>query len=296
MSTSVTTAFVTEFDSELNLAFQREGGMLLPTVTHRRNVVGSTYTFEHVGTGAAVTKSRHGTITPMSLTYTAPTATIADFYAGDWHDKLDASKAKIDVNKGIALTGAQALGRKVDTQLLTAMTATTQASVTLTLTTIGLARSGLLSWVKELVGNDVPNDGRLFGTLSPTLWAIAETIPQFASLDYVGPNGMPYPSGAPGFRQFRKWNGVLWCVHTGLTNIGAASCEGFVYHQRAIGYASGKLDGNVADGQMAKADITWHGDRAAWFVNNMMSGGAALIDDSGVIQGTWDDSSAVPTA
>ena len=42
------------------------------------------------------------------------------------------------------------------------------------------------------------------------------------------------------------------------------------------------------------ADITWHGDRAAFFVNHYMSGGAALIDDTGVIELTLDDSATLP--
>ena len=33
-----------------------------------------------------------------------------------------------------------------------------------------------------------------------------------------------------------------------------------------------------------QSDITWHGDRAAWFVNNMMSQGACLIDAAGVVR------------
>ena len=33
-----------------------------------------------------------------------------------------------------------------------------------------------------------------------------------------------------------------------------------------------------------KTDITWHGDYAAHFVNNMMSQGACLIDPKGVIK------------
>ena len=46
------------------------------------------------------------------------------------------------------------------------------------------------------------------------------------------------------------------------------------YHKTAVGHAAG------AD---VKTDITWHGDRAAHFVNNMMSQGAALIDTTGVV-------------
>ncbi|HRQ60217.1 MAG TPA: phage capsid protein, partial [Alphaproteobacteria bacterium] len=36
-------------------------------------------------------------------------------------------------------------------------------------------------------------------------------------------------------------------------------------------------------------DITWHGDRAAHFVNSMMSQGAALIDEAGVVKIECDE-------
>jgi hypothetical protein len=32
-----------------------------------------------------------------------------------------------------------------------------------------------------------------------------------------------------------------------------------------------------------KSDISWHGDRAAHFVSNMMSQGAVLVDADGVV-------------
>jgi hypothetical protein len=38
-----------------------------------------------------------------------------------------------------------------------------------------------------------------------------------------------------------------------------------------------------AAGADVTTDVTWHGDRASHFVNNMMSQGAALIDASGVV-------------
>lgn len=48
----------------------------------------------------------------------------------------------------------------------------------------------------------------------------------------------------------------------------------FYYHKAAVGHAA------ASD---VEADVTWHGDRAAHFVNNMMSQGAGLIDENGVI-------------
>jgi hypothetical protein len=33
-----------------------------------------------------------------------------------------------------------------------------------------------------------------------------------------------------------------------------------------------------------QTDVTWHGDRAAHFVNNMMSQGAVLISGDGIVR------------
>ena len=49
----------------------------------------------------------------------------------------------------------------------------------------------------------------------------------------------------------------------------------YFYHRNVVGHAVG---------QEVTTDITWHGDRAAHFVNNMMSQGAVLIDDLGVVR------------
>jgi hypothetical protein len=68
----------------------------------------------------------------------------------------------------------------------------------------------------------------------------------------------------------------------------------------AVGYAAGEhpanLAGTMAGESSVGADITWHGDRAAHFVNHAMSGGACMIDDTGVIEGNLDDTGTVPAS
>ena len=55
--------------------------------------------------------------------------------------------------------------------------------------------------------------------------------------------------------------------------------------ERLLRIASNVLPGYThAVAQDVVTDITWHGDRAAHFVNNMMSQGATLIDDSGIVR------------
>jgi hypothetical protein len=143
MSTSITTAFVAQYESEVHHLFQRFGGTLRSAVRTKTDVVGSTTTFQKIGQGSASTKARHGVITPMNVAHTTATATLADFYAGDWVDRLDEAKVNHDERQALAKAGASALGRKIDDQILTAMDSTTQTTVTFPMTAIASQSSRL---------------------------------------------------------------------------------------------------------------------------------------------------------
>lgn len=296
MSTSITTAFITDYEARVQDVFQRRGSLLRPAVRVKDNVVGSTAVFQKIGSGTATTKARHGTITPMNQTHTAPSATLVDFYGGDWVDKLDEAKVSIDERMAIARGGAMALGRKVDSQITTALDATTQSTITYTVTSAAAIQSSLLQLAEALDDNEVPNDGLRYGALTPRAWAQAMVVDAFASADYVGSNGLPYVMGAPVQELWKQYLGINWKVHSGLPGKGTATAKIFVWHRDAVGYAIAKAAGNMAGTNAVSADITWHGDRAAHFVNHMMSGGAVLIDDTGVIEGNLDDTAAIATS
>jgi len=296
MSTSITNAFITAYEAKVHLVFQRMGTVLLQAVRWKRDVVGSTAVFQVIGTGAATTKARHGTITPMNQTHSTATATLADFYAGDWVDALDEAKINIDERDALSKSGAMALGRKIDDQIFVAMDAANTDNVTWA--TLGVVsekqtRANLLSMVENLYNNDVPNDGEIFGALSSGAWAFAMTVDEFASSDFVGANGLPWTQGMPTAR-FREWMGVKWTMHTGVPRAQSATSAQFLWHRSSIGYASGKHPKNFANRGAIVADITWHGDRAAHFVNHMMSGGAVVIEAAGIIEGIFDDTSSLP--
>ena len=298
MSTSIDTAFVTDYVADVHESFQRRGAFLLNSVRHKPNIVGSTTTFQKVGSGIATTKARHGTITPMNQTHTAPSVTLEDFYAGDWVDALDEAKVNIDERRVIANGGAFALGRKVDEQITTVLDSTTQSTISWTLTSAAAVRNALLNMVEALDSNDVPNDGQRYGVLTPKAWSHAMTVKEFSSSDYVGVNGLPLTMGAP-IGKWKSWMNVLWGVHSGLPGKGTATAKVFTYHKTAVGYASAKKvapSGQFIGNGPVAADITWHGDRAAHFVNHMMSGGSVMIDDAGVIEGNLDDTAAIATA
>ena len=294
MSTSIDQAFVRQYEAEVHHLFQRQGGYLRATVRTKDSVKGKSTTFQKIGKGVASTKARHGVITPMNQDHTAVECTLADFYAGDWVDKLDEAKTNHDERMAIAQGGAWALGRKVDDQILVAADATTQTAVTWTYTTAATIENSLISTLGALNDLDVPNDGQRFVVLTPKAYQAAMKVESFASGDFVDPANKPFEQGVPTFA-WRRWMGALWTSHTGTPGKGLSTAKGFAYHRSAMGYASGANAGAVDGNQAVAADITWHGDRAAHFVNHMMSGGACLIDDTGVIELDLDDTAALPT-
>ena len=296
MSTSIDTAFITSFEAKVHEVFQRKGSQLKDAVRMKTDVVGSTAVFQKVGTGTATTKARHGTITPMNQTHTAPQCTLADFYAGDWVDKLDEAKININERDVIANGGAMALGRKVDDQITTVLDTTTQSTVTLTVTTKANILATALEFAEAAWANDVPNDGEVYAAVTARYWSQLMLLDQFQNADYVGTDGQSFRTGPvsmPG--RWKDWMGIKWKMQTGLPGAGTSTAKCFIWHKSAIGYAVAASAGNVAGRAPVSADITWHGDRAAHFVNNMMSGQACLIDDTGVIEGNLDDTAAIPT-
>ena len=60
-------------------------------------------------------------VTPMELAHTTVEATMSDFYAAEYIDKLDELKTNINERQAVATSAAAALGRKTDDILYTAM-------------------------------------------------------------------------------------------------------------------------------------------------------------------------------
>ncbi len=297
MSTSIPNSFIKQYESDVHHVFQREGGYLRNTVRFKTGVIGSSTTFQKVGKGTATTKARHGVVTPMNQDHTPLTATLEDFYAPDWVDKLDEAKTNIDERMVIAKGGAWAIGRKVDNQILTLLDATTQAAVTITVTSRAAIRAGFATWAKEVWANDVPNDGQVYGVMTPTLWAQAELLDEFSSADWVSTDGRPYVTGMPTGGKFRDWKGIKWMMHTDAAlGMDTATAKGWIWHKMAVGYATGAHANNNAENDAIRADIWWSGERQSHLITHCMSGGGVLIDDTGVIEATWNDTTAIATS
>jgi hypothetical protein len=272
VSATIDQAFVKQFQAEVHEAFQRQGSKLRPTVRSKTGVAGASTVFPRVGKGTAAAKARNGVVPVMNLDYSAVECFLQDYYAGEWVDKLDEIKTNVDERAVVANAGAYALGRKTDELIIAALDTATQEAVGTAAGTTdsdGLTKAKVLMAFEMLGASDVPDDGSRFAVVGWKQWSQLLQIEEFANSQYVGDADLPWKG-----MQAKRWLGALWMPHSGLTKSGNLRfC--YFYHRTAVGHA-------VAQDVMT--DITWHGDRAAHFVNNMMSQGAVMIDDFGVVR------------
>lgn len=268
MSTSIDQAFIKQFEREVHEAYQRQGSKLRNTVRTINNVNGSSAVFQKVGTGTASTKSTHGMVPVMNLDHTAIEVALSDFYAGDWLDRLDELKTNIDERQVIANAGAYALGRKTDELIINALAATSNTPIADN--NEGMTLAKILEAFETFGENDVPDDGQRYCIVGWKQWSELLTIKEFVNADYIGQEELPFST----ITQAKMFLGSIFIPHSGLPIDGNDIRSCFYYHKTAVGHAAAS---DVA------TDITWHGDRAAHFVNNMMSQGAGLIDEGGLV-------------
>jgi hypothetical protein len=272
MVATIDQAFIKQFDGEVFEAYQRSGSKLRPTVRSRSDVRGSSCVFQKVGRGSAASKARDGLVPVMNVQHSTVECFLQDYYAGDWIDRLDELKTNVAERSVLANAGAYALGRKTDDLIIAALDSGTREAIG---TQLGETDTDPLTKAKvllafQMLGNaDVPDDGQRYAIVGWQQWADLLQIQEFANTQYVGPDELPWKG-----TQAKRWLGAIWMPHSGLTKNGNLRyC--YFYHKTAVGHAVGSE---------IVTDITWHGDRAAHFVNSMMSQGAVLVDNSGVVR------------
>ena len=264
MANTIDQAFIKQFESEVHIAYQRMGSKLRNTV-RSTNVTGSTARFQVIGKGTASTKTRNGDVTTMELAHTNVEATMADYYAAEYIDKLDELKININERQAVAQSAAAALGRQTDALITTAMDAGAN-STQIADTGGALVKSDLLTLFETFGSEDIPEDGQRYLAMSPAGFADLFNINEFASSDYVGEQNLPFAGGMTmkeflGFKIF--------------STSAVAGGKNFAYHARAVGIG---INSDV------QTEINYVPQKVAHLATSMMSMGSVVIDDDGVFE------------
>jgi hypothetical protein len=264
MASSITNAFITQFEAEVHMAYQRMGSKLKNLVRTVNGVNGSTVKFQKVAKGSANTKARHAEVVAMDLAHTAVSATLTDYYAADYVDKLDELKINIDERQVVAQSAAYALGRKTDEVLIAVLDAATSIAANVSSSATGMTLIKAKNMMEVFNGNDVPDDNQRYWAVGPKQWSDLLSVDQFSRVEYVGPSDLPFPNGMTA----KRWMGFLFFVHSGLSTSGSDRLN-LAFHKSAIG---------LGIGSDVRTEVNYIPEKVSHLITSMISLGSVAID------------------
>lgn len=273
MANTIDQSFITLYDSDVHMAYQQFGSKMRNTIRLKQLNPGQICRFPTLGKGTATDKARNGDVVPMNPLHAYKDVTATDKYAPEYVDMLDDIKNNIDERLLYARSGAGALGREVDQRVFTVMDAVTDK--TIGAADIGLSKNKLLQAIAKLNEDDVPDDGDRWGVLSAQAWEEFINISEVSSRDYV--TDLNWTRGT----QVVRWRGINWFFHSALP-LSTNDRSNFIYHRNSIGLGENKQITTMID---------WVPQKAAYLVDSMMSCGAIVIDEEGIVKITCDESS-----
>lgn len=270
MTATIDQAFVKQFEAEVHMAYQRMGSKLKSMVRNVNGVKGNTVQFQKVAKGSASTKARHAEVVAMNSVHSNVTATLSDFYAADYVDKLDELKVNIDERNIVAQNAAYALGRKTDEII----TDTYNSGATALANNSAGSTTGMnldkAQNVFEIFGNnDVPDDGQRYWVVGPKQWSDLLDIDQFSRAEYIGEADLPYKGGMTA----KRWLSFMWMGFSGLPTSGSTDRHTMAFHKSSLG---------MGVGSDVRTEVNYIPEKVAHLTTSYMSMGAVLIDSDGV--------------
>jgi hypothetical protein len=129
MSTEITTAFVEQYSSNIQMLSQQKGSLLRDKV-RVESVTGKNAFFDQVGSVTATVRSTRHADTPQSDTpHSRRRVSLVDYEFADLIDDLDKVRMLVDPTSTYALAAAYAMGRAMDDAIITAATGSADTGV-----------------------------------------------------------------------------------------------------------------------------------------------------------------------
>lgn len=267
MAISQDAIFITQFGDEIHHLFQQKQSKLLDLTRTHRNVVGSTYKFPRLGEITANTKARAADVTNTEPVHDFKTATLSDFYAPIYLDKLDEAKTNVSLRQEYVTSTVAAINRKIDQVLIAALD--TDGGTAITTTTGKWTYARHLEALQKLQEADVDEEDRAI-VLDPFSFTQMLNETKVISGDYT--TLMPVMSG-----QIGQLFGMKVVVSNLLTVNATPTpdqTQCYMFNKKAVG---------VAIGQDPVTEINYVPQKASWLVNTMVSLGAVVIETAGVV-------------
>ena len=198
MSSNITTSFVEQYSSNVNLLSQQMGSKLRGSVDEE-SIVGKNAFFEQIGSTAAVLRtSRHGDTPQIDTPHSRRRVSLSDYEWADLIDDQDKVRALVDPTSAYAKNAAAAMNRAMDDVIITAFNASASTGVAGGTSTAlpstqkfatsnqsdGLTIAKLLSAKKILDNNDIDPSRKRFIVCGPQQVADLLAVTQVTSSDF----------------------------------------------------------------------------------------------------------------
>lgn len=264
------------FSSEFHTQYERRQSFLRGCVTVKGVASADRYSFivPQVAT-AAVERGANGQIPIASYGQDAVTCQLKEYAKIIEIRNFNVYSSSVPQRENMQQQCVTAINQKTDELLLSEFQTATNNT--------GAATTASLSWlltaVKILDANDVPDDGERYGALTPAAWGQLMKVDQFTNSRYV--SDQPFMKYMP----MREWMGVKWFKFTGLPNMGLSTAKCYLWHKAAIGHALNQGEMQVAIGRDEKQDTSW--SRVSAYM------GAKLLLNNGIVEMAHNDATAL---
>jgi len=283
MSNDAPNWFVTQYNSRAFHIFQAKGFRLAPTVTPAGRIEGEKAVFWKAGSGTARKKIRGQRAVPMNAERKKVEATLQTWEAFDTVDEYNLDRMSVNEREIVAETGAMALGRAVDQQIMDRFNtdAATSGSLFVDDGSNPFTLVHAFTMVQRLQKSIKKWDGNVYCPLPSLLWAQFRSYKQVASSDYVGTN-IPYVSGT----DTRFWEGVNWFLFPDefFPIPSSNKFDIFMYHRDAAGWGNHTELRSIWD---------WDNYESWWTVNMQSKGADVTLQAEGIVRGRFASNSAI---
>lgn len=271
-----TTAFQTQYRQELVLGFQQRQSLLLSSVTNEAVIKGNTATFLVSGATAdgAVTRGTNGLIPYKSEDLTDVSATLAEYHAPYRKTGFNIFASQGDQRRSMQEQAMATINTQLDKLIIDQLDTATNDTGTATTGSLGLIAKS-----KAILGSAFAGSGQITAVISDAFHAYLIQTPAFSSADYYKP--VFAGEQATKFR----WFGIDFIVHSNLTGKGTALEKCYMFNKAAIGCAM--------DVSGLKSNVGYNEEQDYSFAKSSFYGGAALLQNAGVVQIKHDGSAYV---
>jgi hypothetical protein len=271
------TAYQTQYVQEFIRGFEMDQSLLRGAVTTHAMIKGLTATFLiALASRSATTRGSDGLIPKRTDNLSTVSVTLKERHDLSSKTNFDIFAGQSDQKRILQEEGRKVINREIDDEILLALSAatvTTGAAATMSPTLVHKA-------LATLFNAEVPNDGEIFGLLTPAAWMYLSSTTSFSSADYT--RNRPMDTGAPRGAAVIDWMGVRWMMHPRLTGKGTASATMYIWHRSAIGHAIDVAGIKAYVGYDEQQDETWQ--------RNTVYHAAKVLQNSGIVKVVHDDS------